>query len=179
MVLFEFPSQGCIFSGLFLVLLLLVFFFIQGQLISMIFTVSVSFSIILTSIRLALTSVLHGNSGTFQNALALVVWYSGFGVVGEYHGGTLSISSRSSRSSKKRILRAPLCLAISLVCASALHIAISCAILSGHSWHIRHNASLLVSVRVLFWLYNFAGTSCWYSSNSPAMVFVRAICHLF
>ena len=52
----------------------------------MIFTVSVSFSIILTSIRLALTSVLLANTGTSQNALALVLWYSGVGVVGEYHG---------------------------------------------------------------------------------------------
>ena len=39
-------------------------------------------------------------------------------------------------------------------------------------------ASLVVSVRVLFWLHNFVGTSCWYSSNSPAMVFVGASCHL-
>ena len=144
----------------------------------MIFTVCVSFSVILTSIRLALTSVLPANTGTSQNALALVLWYSGFGVVGEYHGETLSISSRSSRSSKNRILRAPLCLATYLVCASAPHPAITCAILSGHSWHIRHIASLVVSVRVLFWLYNFVGTSCWYSSNSPAMVFVGASCHL-
>ena len=154
-------------------------FSIQGQLISIMFTVCVSFSIILTSIRLALTSVLPANTGTSQNALALVLWYSGFGVVGEYHGGTLSMSSRSSRSSKNRILRAPLCLATYLVCASALHPAITCAILSGHSWHIRHIASLVVSVRVLFWLYNFVGTSCWYSSNSPAMVFVGASCHLY
>ena len=51
----------------------------------MIFTVSVSFSTILTSIRLALTSVFPANTGTSQNALALVLWYSGFGVVGEYY----------------------------------------------------------------------------------------------
>ena len=144
MLLFEFPSQGCIFSGLFLVLLLPVFY--PGELISMIFTVCVSFSVILTSIRLALTSVLPANTGTSQNALPLVLWYSGFGVVGEYHGETLSMSSRSSRSSKNRILRAPLCLATYLVCASAPHPAITCAILSGHSWHIRHIASLVVSV---------------------------------
>lgn len=165
MLLFEFPSQGCIFSGLFLVLLLPVFY--PGA------------THLLTSIRLALTSVLPANTGTSQNALALMLWYSGFGVVGEYHGGTLSMSSRSSRSSKNRILRAPLCLATYLVCASALHPAITCAILSGHSWHIQHIASLVVSVRVLFWLYNFVGTSCWYSSNSPAMVFVGASCHLY
>ena len=108
-----------------------------------------------------------------------VVVYSGFGVVGEYHGGTLSISSRSSRSSKSRILRAPLCLATHYVWGSALHPAITCAILSGNTWHIRHIASLVVSVPVLFWLYNFVGTSCWYSSNSPAMVFGGTICHLY
>ena len=119
-----------VFSWLFCFL-----FSIQGQLISMIFTVCVSFSVILTSIRLALTSVLPANTGTSQNALALVLWYSGFGVVGEYHGGTLSMSSRSPRSSKNRILRAPLFLATYLVCASAPHPAITCAILSGHSAH--------------------------------------------
>ena len=42
-----------------------------------------------------------------------------------------------------------------------------------------HIASLVVSVRVLFWFYNFVGTNCWYSSNSPAMVFVGASCHLY
>ena len=147
-LLFEFPSQMCIFR-------FFCFLFLSRGNSSLIFTVSVSFSVILKSIRLALTSVLPANTGTSQNARALVLWYSSFGVVGEYHGGTLSISSRSSRSSKNRILRAPLCLATYLVCASELHPAITCAILSGHSWHIRHIASLVVSVRVLFWLYNF------------------------
>ena len=109
----------------------------------MIFTVSVSFSTILTSIRLALTSVFPANTGTSQNALALVLWYSGFGVVGEYHGGTLSIRSRSSRSSKNKILRAPLCLATYLVCASALHPAITCATLSGLSSSKFHCAVLV------------------------------------
>ena len=166
---FEFLSQGCIFSGLVLDLLPPVFYPGATHLydlycFSLLFNYPNNYSI----------------SSYFRTCCEY--WYipecTCFGVVGEYHGGTLSMSSRSSRSSKNRILRALLCLATYLVCASALHPAITCAILSGLSWHIRHMASLVVSVRVLFWLYKFVGTSCWYSSNSPAVVFVEASCHL-
>ena len=177
MLLFEFPSQGCIFSGLFLVLLLPVFYPGATHLYNL-YCLCLLFNY----------PNIYSISSYFRTSCEY--WYIPecacfgvvvfrFRVVGEYHGGTLSMSSRSSRSSKNRILRAPLCLATYLVCASTLHPAITCAILSGHSWHIRHIASLVVSVRVLFWLYNFVGTSCWYSSNSPAIVFVGASCHLY
>ena len=44
---------------------------------------------------------------------------------------------------------------------------------------VAHSAHRIAcGVRVLFWLYNFVGTSGWYSSNSPAMVFVGASCPL-
>ena len=66
-----------------------------------------------------------------QNALASSLWYSGLGVVGEYHGGACSIRSKSFSNSKNRIFRAALCLVRYLVGTSALHPDVMCATLSG------------------------------------------------
>ena len=109
MLLFEFPSQGCIFSGLFLVLLLPVFYPGATHLYNL-YCLCLLFNY----------PNIYSISSYFRTSCEY--WYIPecvcfgvvvfrFRVVGEYHGGTLSMSSRSARSSKNRILRAPLCLA--------------------------------------------------------------------
>ena len=47
--------------------------------------------------QLVLTPVLMANTGTSQNAITLELWYSGLRVLGECHGGTHWIRSKSPK----------------------------------------------------------------------------------
>ena len=60
----------------------------------------------------------------------MVFWWAGFGITGEYHGGTSSIDPCSRRRSKNRIFEAALCLYMYLVCAREEHPTSTCATLS-------------------------------------------------
>ena len=91
-------------------------FVAHGQLISSVMTRFDSWLIIGASTLLALTSWCSANSGTSQNACALFASYTGFGVSGEYLGGTESTRPRSCKISKKSIFRAALCRVMYLFC---------------------------------------------------------------
>ena len=113
------------FSSSFLVLLS-----IHGQLISIVQTPFLSWLTSRVSIRFVLTSLCSAWMGISQNASPVVFWWAGFGITGEYHGGTSSIDPCSRRSSKNRIFEAALCLYMYLVCAREEHPTSTCATLS-------------------------------------------------
>ena len=77
-----------VFSQLFVSLL-----FSQGQLISSKVTDFAVLSTILASTLFALTVTWSAYTGTSQKACAWSFWYTGFSLLGEYHGGTLSTRS--------------------------------------------------------------------------------------
>ena len=95
--------------------------------------------------------------------------------MGEYQGGTASISWWSLNSSKKSILSAPLCLDRYFVCANVLQLDSTCAIDSCAFPHILHLTSDSSLDLVFLALYSFVGSSCSWNSLIPAIVCVGAV----
>ena len=143
--------------------LLVSLLFSQGQLISSKVTDVAVLSTIRASTLLALTVTWSAYTGTSQKACAWSLWFTGFGSLGEYHGGTLSTRSRLCSISKKIIFDTALYRCRYLDCASAEHPANMCATVSAALPHNRH---MIWSgpVLVFFLWYTRVGSNCSYSS---------------